>query len=428
MFREKMPLWRNFSVWMLCIPSIFWSIFAYADDAKLNKRELKSLYEIAWERQPESKSYQFRVDAALAKQKIASSFLASPASIEIAQKTDRANSNQGASETIAGLGIPLWLWGERANSIGLADAEYKRLLSQYLLIQLKVAAEVRDAYWSYKRSSVELDLANGRFQNAKALSFDVEKRFRAGDLSRADLHQANGALANAEASLAEAQANFINAEQKVRSLLGVGMVEKSIKTGLLNQLAEPIPKVPDNLSSLDFNLPVVAALLDQLEVAKKAVSLAKAQTRSTPELQLLTTRGRDVYGVPFQQSITLGIRIPFGSDSRYQNKLATTTAEMVEAESQLALERERTLSNIESSALLVKTARLKADSSEKRAVLANETRSFFEKSFRFGETDLPTRLRIELEASDASRQAAVAKINYAVAISNLRQALGLLPE
>ena len=428
MFREKMPLWRNFSVWMLCIPSIFWSIFAYADDVKLNKNELKSLYEIAWERQPESKSYQFRVDAALAKQKIASSFLASPASIEIAQKTDRANSNQGASETIAGLGIPLWLWGERANSIGLADAEYKRLLSQYLLIQLKVAAEVRDAYWSYKRSNVELDLANGRFQNAKALSFDVEKRFRAGDLSRADLHQANGALANAEASLAEAQANFINAEQKVRSLLGVGMVEKSIKTGLLNQLAEPIPKVPDNLSSLDFNLPVVAALLDQLEVAKKAVSLAKAQTRSTPELQLLTTRGRDVYGVPFQQSITLGIRIPFGSDARYQNKLATTTAEMVEAESQLVLERERTLSIIESSALLVKTARLKADSSEKRAVLANETRSFFEKSFRFGETDLPTRLRIELEASDASRQAAVAKINYAVAISNLRQALGLLPE
>ena len=428
MFREKKPFWQNFSVWMLCSSLGFWQTFAYADDAKLSKHELKSLYEIAWERQPESKSYQFRVDAALAKQKIASSYLASPASIEVAQKTDRTNSNQGASETIAGLGIPLWLWGERVSSIGLADAEYKRLLSQYLLIQLKVAAEVRDAYWSYKRSSVELDLSKSRLQNAKALSLDVEKRFRAGDLSRADLHQANGALANAEASLAEAQANFINAEQKVRSLLGVGMVEKSIKTGLLNQLAEPIPKVPDNLSSLDFNLPVVAALLDQLEVAKKAVSLAKAQTRSTPELQLLTTRGRDVYGVPFQQSITLGIRIPFGSDSRYQNKLATTTAEMVEAESQLALERERALSNIESSALLVKTARLKADSSEKRAVLANETRSFFEKSFRFGETDLPTRLRIELEASDASRQAAVAKINYAVAISNLRQALGLLPE
>lgn len=428
MFREKKPFWQNFSVWMLCSSLVFWQTFAYADDAKLSKHELKSLYEIAWERQPESKSYQFRVDAALAKQKIASSYLASPASIEVAQKTDRTNSNQGASETIAGLGIPLWLWGERVSSIGLADAEYKRLLSQYLLIQLKVAAEVRDAYWSYKRSSVELDLSKSRLQNAKALSLDVEKRFRAGDLSRADLHQANGALANAEASLAEAQANFINAEQKVRSLLGVGMVEKSIKTGLLNQPAEPIPKVPDNLSSLDFNLPVVAALLDQLEVAKKAVSLAKAQTRSTPELQLLTTRGRDVYGVPFQQSITLGIRIPFGSDSRYQNKLATTTAEMVEAESQLALERERALSNIESSALLVKTARLKADSSEKRAVLANETRSFFEKSFRFGETDLPTRLRIELEASDASRQAAVAKINYAVAISNLRQALGLLPE
>ncbi len=60
--------------------------------------------------------------------------------------------------------------------------------------------------------------------------------------------------------------------------------------------------------------------------------------------------------------------------------------------------------------------------------LANETRQFFEKSFRIGETDLPTRLRIELEAVDANRQAAIAKINYAVAVSNLRQALGLLPE
>ena len=112
MFREKKPFWQNFSVWMLCSSLVFWQTFAYADDAKLSKHELKSLYEIAWERQPESKSYQFRVDAALAKQKIASSYLASPASIEVAQKTDRTNSNQGASETIAGLGIPLWLWGE----------------------------------------------------------------------------------------------------------------------------------------------------------------------------------------------------------------------------------------------------------------------------------------------------------------------------
>lgn len=427
MLRENLGEFRLYSVLVFCLSWLICQPYAFAGEVVPAKMGLKALYEAAWDRQPESKSYQYRVDAAIAKQKVASSYLASPASIEVAQKTDKANSNQGASETIAGLGFPLWLWNERSNSIGLADAEYKKLLSQYYLSQLRVAADVRDVYWSYRRAKIEFDLANSRFENAKALSLDVEKRFKVGDLSRADLHQANGALANSEAILAEAQANLINAEQRIRALFG-GEKVKALESVSGSKLMEPVPKIPDNLTSLDTSLPVVAALLDQLDVARKAVALAKSQTRTTPELQILTTRGREVYGVPFQQSITIGIRIPFGSDARYENKLATSTAEMVEAESQLIFEREKAFANVESKALLVKTAQIKVSASEKRALLATETRTFFDKSFRFGETDLPTRLRIELEATDANRQAADAKINYAVAVSNLRQALGLLPE
>ena len=101
---------------------------------------------------------------------------------------------------------------------------------------------------------------------------------------------------------------------------------------------------------------------------------------------------------------------------------------MVDSEVRLSYERESALSNVESNVALVKSAKMKLDAADKRSNLANETRQFFDKSFRFGETDLPTRLRIELEAVDANRQAAIAKINYAVSVSNLRQALGLLPE
>ena len=64
----------------------------------------------------------------------------------------------------------------------------------------------------------------------------------------------------------------------------------------------------------------------------------------------------------------------------------------------------------------------------KRQQLARESRGFFDKSFRLGESDLPTRLRIELEAVEAERQNARARIELAAAISALRQALGLLPE
>lgn len=427
MLREYLGGVCPFAIHIVGLIFLLGSPIALANGESKSESALKSFYESSWERQPDYKSYQYRVEAALAKQKIASSLLVSPASVEVAQKTDRANSNQGASETILGLGIPLWLWNERSSSINLADAEYKKLLSQYYLSQLRIAAEVRDAYWTYQRSKIESDLALRRYENARILAQDVEKRFKAGDLSRADLHQANGALASSEAFLVEAQANVINAEQRVRSLLGSEYLKK-IQFGDIAKNIEPLPKVPENLSGLDTGLPIVAALIDQLEVAKKAVDLAKSQTRASPQLQILTTKGREVYGVPYQQSVTVGLTIPFGSEARNTNRLASATAEMVDSEVRLSYERESALSNVESNVALVKSAQMKLGAADKRSNLANETRQFFEKSFRIGETDLPTRLRIELEAVDANRQAAIAKINYAVAVSNLRQALGLLPE
>jgi cobalt-zinc-cadmium efflux system outer membrane protein len=76
----------------------------------------------------------------------------------------------------------------------------------------------------------------------------------------------------------------------------------------------------------------------------------------------------------------------------------------------------------------VDAARAQLAAAERRALLARETRGFFDKSFRLGETDLPTRLRIEAEATEAERQVARSRIELAAAISAWRQALGLLPQ
>jgi len=159
MLREYLDAVRRCVISLAGLAFLLGSPIALANGERKSESALKSFYESSWERQPDYKSYQYRVEAALAKQKIASSLLVSPASVEVAQKTDRANSNQGASETILGLGIPLWLWNERSSSINLADAEYKKLLSQYYLSQLRIAAEVRDAYWNYQKSKIESDLA-----------------------------------------------------------------------------------------------------------------------------------------------------------------------------------------------------------------------------------------------------------------------------
>lgn len=171
----------------------------------------------------------------------------------------------------------------------------------------------------------------------------------------------------------------------------------------------------------------MSALLDQAEVARRSAELARVQTRANPELTLSTSREREP-GESYDESLTLGIRIPFGSGSRNRAKQATAEAEAIEAEVQARLARERLLGELEAARLAFESARAQMTAAEKRARLAQESRGFFEKSFRLGETDLPTRLRIELEATDAKRQAALARLDQAAAISSLRQALGLLPE
>jgi cobalt-zinc-cadmium efflux system outer membrane protein len=158
------------------------------------------------------------------------------------------------------------------------------------------------------------------------------------------------------------------------------------------------------------------------------VTLAGVQGSANPELTLASTRERGASDESWQQTVTVGLRIPLGSDTRNRARVASANAEAIEAETQLRLERERLLAEVDTARVRVEAARAQVAAAQKRSQLAQETRGFFQKSFRLGETDLPTRLRIELEAAEAERQAARTRIELAAAVSALRQTMGLLPE
>ena len=139
--------------------------------------------------------------------------------------------------------------------------------------------------------------------------------------------------------------------------------------------------------------------------SRGAVPNWRAQTRSNPELLLATTRERDGFGDSARADrdhrvhpLRLGESQPLRTYWR---------AEALEAEEQLRFERERLLADLEAADARVQAARKQFAAAEKRARLAGESRGFFEKSFRMGETDLPTRLRIELEAVEAENRRAV---------------------
>lgn len=389
---------------------------------------LKQAFDEAWARQPEAQSLTVRREAAEARRQSADSWMAEPLVLGLSTQTDQINNDQGRREYAAEIAWPMWLPGERTRMATLADAETRATVSRALAAQLRMAATVREAWWDWQRARIEQGLAQDRLNNAQRLAADVTRRVKAGDLARADQHQAAGAAAGAELAKAEAEAALATATQHLRALTGKRPDLPSTNGAEIPVVGEPVPTLPADLSALDTTHPAVAELLDRAEVAQREAELAEVQTRANPELMLATTRDRERMGDPYRQTVSIGLRFPLGSDSRHRAKVGLARAEAIEATGQWQLERERLIADLEAARIRVESARTQQTAAEKRAQLARESRGFFEKSFRLGESDLPTRLRIELEAVDAERQAARSHIDLAAAVSRLRQALGLLPE
>ena len=400
-----------------------WAFPARSAAATPDPLNLKQAFDAAWLRQPEAMSETARRDAAFARRDAAAAWTPEPIAIELSSRTDRYNGNEGARENVAGIAVPLWQWGERGKSGALAEAEFQAANSRTLAARLRLAAVVRESYWQWRRAVVETDLARARLDSARRLAADVARRVAAGDLARSDSHQADGMAAAAESALADAEGQLASASQQLCALAGV----RELPAVRLDEIAHEA--VPDEGKPLPIDAhPALAELRDREGVAARAADLASVQALGNPELALSTTRERPLAGEPYQQSLTLGLRIPLGSDARHRSRVAAALAEATEARAARALEGERIESSYEAARLRVTSARMRLAAAEKRARLAGESRGFFDKSFRLGETDLPTRLRAELEAVEADRQALAAHIELASSISTLRQALGLLPE
>ena len=382
---------------------------------------LRQAFDAAWARQPEAMALQARRDAARAQQSAAQAWTPEPAALEVSNKTDRLNRNEGAREFEVGVAVPLWLPGERGNSVALADAEGAAIESRATAAQLRVAATVRDAWWQWQRARIEVGTARDQLKNTRLIAADVARRAKAGDLARADQHQADGAVAGAEASVAQAEAGLAAARQHLRALAGAAPAS----SGAGDALAEP---APDTAAAELESHAALQELKARAAVAERTAALAATQSRANLELILATTSDRGTYDEASRQTITLAVRIPFGGGPRSEARSANARAEAAEVQAQLALERERLTAEREAARVRVDASRIQLGAAERRAQLARESRGFFDKSFRLGETDLPTRLRIEAEAADADRQAARTRIELSAAISTWRQALGLLPQ
>ena len=392
---------------------------ANAQSAAPDSLSLRQVYEAAVARLPEARSAPQRRDAAAAHARAAQAWSPEPPSFEGALKTDRVGSNVGSREWVGGVAVPLWLPGQRDAAKSLAQAEATAVDQTLTAAAWRMAGEVRDAWWATHLAQVDLDLVQTRLGNAERLAADVALRVRAGDLARVDQHQASAAVAAAQAELASAKT------AQAQSLLVLRRLTGPLAFAPLEARPEPLPAEAVAVDASVAAHPALREAMARADVARRAGAQARLQARAAPELALAATRGRGSAGEAYGQSITIALRIPFGADARHQAQVASAGADLTEAEARLAGERERIEADMAFARARLELARSRADASEQRAALARESLGFLDTAFRMGEIDLPARLRIALEAMEAERQSARARIELAHAISQWRQALGL---
>lgn len=381
---------------------------------------LPQAFAAAWTRHSLSQTLPLQREAVAARRDAAAAWTPEPAAIEIGGRSDRFNADRGAEEIELGLALPLWLPGERQASQALAEAEGARLEGRAVAQRLQLAGELRSAWWEWRLARDEVALSDNALDSARRLRDDVARRVAAGDLARADLHQAAAALASAQAEQADVAVRLEAAAARLQWLTGQ-------RPAALNGDGEAAPAKAAEADWLSAH-PELQAAQARFEQARQAQALARSRSRANPELTVSTRRERGASGEAAERSWSLGLRIPLSSSARHGAAIAEAGAERVEAEIDVERERERLQQTAQLARSQWQAAERRRQASEERAQLARETQRFFDKAFRLGESDLPTRLRIAQETFAAERAASRARIQESAALSAYRQALGLLPE
>ncbi len=284
---------------------------------------LKQAFDTAWQRQPEARSADARRQAADAQLAYAQRWTSEPMALEFSARTDRLTGNRGGREYEAGVAAPLWLPGERSGVQAVAQAERSAVDSRILAARWRLAGAVREAWWLTQRSALETTLAQARLTTAQQLADDVMRHLKAGDLSRADQLQADGVVWAAQSAHLEAQSAQAQSRQALQALTGAEPAEA------LTAAAESTIGVSPR-SAADH--PALGELASRAQLARRSRELASVQTRANPELTISATRDRGNSGDAYGQSLTIGIRIPFGSEDGQRSRRAAAAAELMEVE------------------------------------------------------------------------------------------------
>lgn len=384
--------------------------------SNIQKPNLASAVEGAWNRAVASAEAAGISRQATAEKKASSALWAAPPSVELSHRNDRLQSNNGARETEVALAVPLWLPGQKSAKQHAADSLSSLSQLSETEGKLRVAEVVRELHWQIAELQANQSLSKQQTSTFAAIASDVDKRVQAGDLARADALAAKGELLSAQAAQSQAETQLEAAKRQWTALTGLAQTPDATLASVESPSPRQLAEHPELLRAEQ-----------QVDLARKRVDLVAKSNRSAPEL--ITKFRQDIpgHGQGSAYSLGLAVRIPFGTDDRNAPLQAAALTEVDIAQRKEQVLRAQLSARMESAKAAAEASQLQLQTEREKASLLNERAKLIRASFNAGETSLPELLRAASAAAQADYSAARQEAAFGLARARLQQAYGQLP-
>lgn len=402
------------------MPRFFLLLLAVLAAPASHAGALGEALERAWARHPQAGAEAAREEVARAERELAAALTPAPAAVSLATLDDNlAGNSRGKREWEVELALPLWLPGQKAARGAEAEAALAEVAARRQALRLRLAGELRQAWWALAEARAGLEQARLRADGLRALAEDVSRRHRAGELARVDANLARGELTRAEAEALAAEVAVARAEQAWRALTGTPSPQ--------HVPAEAAPGATRMSDAVAGEHPELLARAAAARLAGTRLQVARESRRDAPELAFRLIRDRDDDRSSYENSAGLKLTIPFSGDARVRRGDAAARAELAEADAELARARAAVELDIERARRELELAERQFALATQRAPLIAENLKLAEKAFALGETDLAALLRVRGMAMADASEAARLRVARDAAVSGLLQALGVSP-
>lgn len=342
---------------------------------------------------------------------------AEPPAIALSHQSDRWYDDFGRRETAVDLSLPLWLPGQQsayneAASAGLALAQAAQRATRW-----RIAGEVRELAWHVVALQAEADQVAAAADSLARLSADVSRRVDAGELPRIDLLATQAEVLAVRNRLGGIERQVSEVALQWRTLTGLEDLPDAA------MLTETLPTE----SGIGDHHPAVQAADNEAASATQQLNLVRHSRSAAPELTVGWRREVGARGLAAENSVVVGVRVPFGTDDRNKPLLARAEAAADVASTRALRLREQLAASVIIARDALRLSEAQADAALAQARLLRERSDLIERAFDAGELALAERLRALAAASEAATAAARQQALLGLARARLLQSLGQYP-